>query len=204
MKNYLKILGTVFIAAVLLGIPVYAAESVIIPVEFNTESSESFTVTVLGMSGQASASPATESANQVAFNCTAASNGICNWVNATGDAGAGSEQDATNPIFVVSNTGTATLNLTMNVTATAEEKDTCLNLTYTDEQEATCSTTAHPDPTSGDGNGVDDEFDGGDYITLDASFAPADDNVCIWMWANFTSCTAGVDRIEMYFNSTVL
>ena len=71
------------VTMMLLTLPVLAAESVIIKIEFNTASNEAFTATVLGGSGCVSASSPSQCADAISFNCSAGSNGNCAWVNAT-------------------------------------------------------------------------------------------------------------------------
>jgi hypothetical protein len=180
--------------------PVSAAESVIIPVDFNTESNESFTVAVLGESNCVSATlPVSACAPGISFNCTAGNNGVCGWVNAQGMQ-VGTQQDpatADQAIFIVTNTGTATLDLDFAARDDIYVVDNCLNMTYTTEQEASCVTTDYGD----------DNFTGQvktTDITIDSSFTAAETQHCVWLFGNFSSCSADIDSTEIWFNSTVV
>lgn len=198
IRSAIASMSTLLTSFLMLMLPVSAAHAVIIPVEFNTASNESFTVAVLGEGNCVSSASPSACSYGIYFNCSAGSNGNCAWVNATGNGGAPTTQDpgtADQAILIATNTGTATLSLTMKAESDIHSDDSCLNMTMTHEQEASCTTTDTYDSATETLKTSD--------VTLDASFTPADDQICIWLWGNFTGCTAGVDSTNIYLNSTV-
>jgi hypothetical protein len=168
--------------------PANGAESVYILIEFNTGTDESFTATVYGGSGCVSAAAPSQCGDSIAFN---SSTGTTTW-DAPERIG-GSAQDATHPILIVTNTGNVALDFSTRTDADIGSVDACLDLRFAAEQEASCNTAV----TGATANDLNDTA-----TIVDASFAVADNQWCIWLWGNFTGCTAGIDDTYLYLNST--
>jgi hypothetical protein len=207
MKRFIQTLGIFLMASVLLALPISAAESVSIPVEFNTASNEEFTAAVLSSDNCVSAAGDVNACQYgFSFNSSAADNGNTLWANATAmDDGTTmqSNETANNAIVIITNTGTATLNINMNVT---EITDSCLNMTYTFND--TIDSEGRTSEVPGDaylGNGVQGQIGNGlAAIDLNTSWTSGESSIHLYFWGNFSSCLAGTDRVYLHINSTVV
>jgi hypothetical protein len=89
--------------------------------------------------------------------------------------------------------GNVALDFSTRTDADIGSVDACLDLRFAAEQEASCNTAV----TGATANDLNDTA-----TIVDASFAVADNQWCIWLWGNFTGCTAGIDDTYLYLNST--
>jgi len=175
MKKLLGVLALAFFVVLVMGTPRASAatESVYVEVWFNIGAVDELTVTLLGQSAVTSATGGTATPANIEFN---SSDGSDEWVNAT-VAGGGSEQDDTNPILSLDNTGTTNLGINMSLNETLG--DTCLNLTY--DTSHTYSPTKYVNSTMN--------------ATLDTSFTPAESAISVWLWGNFSTCGDADDYV---------
>lgn len=178
-----KLLATLVVFALattlLTGIQIVkaATESVYSDLVFAVSSVLEMTVTLRDGTSFTSA-PAGNQTGDITFTLPT---GTDTWINAT--AG-GTDQDNTNPIIQIDNTGTINFMLNISINDTVPS---CMDLRYN------TSWTGTPEDYATDLSTTN--------ITLDDSFTPAEAVVNLWLWGNATACVQGdstVRRLFMY------
>jgi hypothetical protein len=120
-------------------------------------------------------------AQSLNFTCATDS---CSWVNASFE-GASGTQDDTTPAIGIDNTGTTNAEVNISVNETLPGA-TCFNLRYVNDTDNTLDTyppVLHLNTTN---------------ITLDSSFTPAEADIDVWLFGNFSDCTAQTYPLKFY------
>lgn len=178
-KQLNALMGAMIAFSLILVLPAVAVdESVTTTLYFTIATADELSVTLLGDSAVTSTGGGTATTNNIAFNFTALTQ---NWVNATRTGTPTPEQNTTDPILKLDNTGTTNLNIQMNVTATLV--GSCFALRY--------------NATTYIGNENEPEYNATDLdttpVTINSSYAPDEPELSVWLWANATACTNEAD-----------
>lgn len=160
------------------GMAQAADESVWTILYINIGAQDEMTVTLLDESAETSSPGGTQAANNLEFN---SSTGHTLWQNAT--VIGGSEQDNTNAILEIDNTGNTNLNVSLVL---GNASNACNELRYDLSFQSDVET---------DGKLLNDSTP----AIIDTSFAPGDAAKDVWLWCNFTACAADDDNAPLLF-----
>ncbi len=175
-----------FTALVLLIYPVRAGTgSVYVDLFFNIGAVDELSVTLLGESPVTSAAGGTATASNIEFNVS----GDLYWQNAT-VTGGGTEQDSTNPILALDNTGTTNLEINISINATLPSNGCKMILRYIND--------SSPFDISSKTPGTDGVVVSTTNITINSSFTPAGAAMGLWLYGNFSGCLDADDTTRRF------
>lgn len=176
-----------------------AAESVVILLQFNAASNHEVTWTLLGSFSSTSGSGTTCCGSRnIVFNCSAASLGVCTWVNATVSGTTNNaSQNATDAILKADNTGNTNVNINISASSDINTVSACLDLTVfiNTSQTTPCLWNALFNASAAQDLNTS-------VIPIDTSFTPSEAAICFWLNANFSNCTGTVAQENFLFGNS--
>ncbi len=188
-KKFLLFTTVFFITAVLSTLSFAALEWTTTLLYFNIGAADDVTVTLLN-DGATSTSPSGQAtAQNIEFNITGQTG---NWINAT-ITGGGSQQDASNSILTIDNTGTTNVNITIRVNETLPVAGDCqLDLRFENDTNEDDILDNYPPSAANDLNTTN--------VTLVELFEPSENELDLWLFGNFSgTCEDNDDRVLMLY-----
>lgn len=191
MRKKVLLLTVAVLALAVASVSVMAAEWTTTLVYFNIGAVDELTVTLLGQSGTTSSGSGQATAQAIQFNTTQSDDV---YVNATVIA---AEQDNTNPILTIANTGTTSAQVDIWINETFVTATHCLQLRYVNDTDEN----GQPDyyPTAGLLENLNDTVN----VTLAPALGFGEGPLRIWLFGNFSQCQTSDSTVaNLYIHGT--